>query len=72
MPEAVDGVLQEIGAADVPRCLVFNKIDQAQRGAGVERAACGRIGAVWLSARSGDGLELLLQRDRATCTRADF
>jgi len=57
--EAVDGVLQEIGAADVPRCLVFNKIDQAQRGAGVERAACGRIGAVWLSARSGDGLELL-------------
>jgi len=57
--EAVDGVLQEIGAADVPRCLVFNKIDQAQRGAGVERAACGRIGAVWLSARSGNGLELL-------------
>lgn len=57
--EAVDGVLREIGAADVPRCLVFNKIDQAQRGAGVERAACGRIGAVWLSARSGDGLELL-------------
>ena len=57
--EAVDGVLQEIGAADVPRCLVFNKIDQAQRGAGVERAACGRIGAVWLSARWGDGLELL-------------
>jgi GTP-binding protein HflX len=57
--EAVDGVLQEIGAADVPRCLVFNKIDQAQRGAGVERAACGRIGAVWLSARSGNGIELL-------------
>lgn len=57
--EAVDGVLQEIGAADVPRCLVFNKIDRAQRGAGVERAACGTIGAVWLSARSGNGLELL-------------
>ena len=57
--EAVEGVLQEIGAADVPRCIVFNKIDQAQRSAGVERAACGRIDAVWLSARSGDGLELL-------------
>jgi GTP-binding protein HflX len=57
--EAVEGVLQEIGAADVPRCLVFNKIDQAQRGAGVERAACGRIDAVWLSAQSGNGLELL-------------
>ena len=57
--EAVDGVLREIGAADVPRCLVFNKIDRAERGAGVERGACGRIDAVWLSARSGDGLELL-------------
>jgi GTP-binding protein HflX len=57
--EAVEGVLQEIGAADVPRCVVFNKIDRAQRSAGVERAACGRIDAVWLSARSGDGLELL-------------
>ena len=57
--EAVDGVLREIGAADVPRCVVFNKIDQADRGAAVERAACGRIDAVWVSARSGDGLELL-------------
>ena len=57
--EAVDGVLREIGAADVPRCIVFNKIDLAERSVGVERAACGRIDAVWLSARSGDGLELL-------------
>jgi GTPase len=57
--EAVDGVLREIGAADVPRCVVFNKIDLAERSVGVERAACGRIDAVWLSARSGDGLELL-------------
>jgi len=57
--DAVDGVLQEIGAADVPRCIVFNKIDLAQRGAAVERAACGRIDAVWVSARSGNGLELL-------------
>ena len=57
--DAVDGVLQEIGAADVPRCIVFNKIDLAQRSAAVERAACGRIDAVWVSARSGNGLELL-------------
>jgi GTPase len=57
--EAVEGVLQEIGAADVPRCVVFNKIDLAERGSGVERAACGRIDAVWVSARSGNGLELL-------------
>jgi GTP-binding protein HflX len=57
--EAVEGVLQEIGAGDVPRCIVFNKIDLADRGARVERSACGRIDAVWLSARSGDGVELL-------------
>jgi GTPase len=57
--EAVDEVLQEIGAGDVPRCIVFNKIDLAERGAAVEPSACGRIDTVWLSARSGDGLELL-------------
>jgi GTP-binding protein HflX len=57
--EAVEGVLEEIGAADVPRCVVFNKIDLAQRGAGVEPAACGSIDSVWLSARSGAGLDML-------------
>jgi GTP-binding protein HflX len=57
--DAVDGVLQEIGAADVPRCVVFNKIDRFERAGGVERTACGRIDAVWLSAQSGEGLDLL-------------
>ena len=56
---AVDDVLQEIGASEVPRCVVFNKIDLVERRASVERAACGRIETVWLSARSGNGLELL-------------
>ncbi|MBV8210285.1 MAG: GTPase HflX [Burkholderiaceae bacterium] len=56
---AVDEVLQEIGASEVPRCVVFNKIDQVERRASVETAACGRIETVWLSARSGNGLELL-------------
>ncbi len=66
--EAVEGVLEEIGAAHVPRCIVFNKIDLAQRGAGAERASCGRIESVWLSARSGDGLEMLR---RAIAQRAE-
>jgi len=57
--DAVDQVLQEIGAADVPRCIVFNKIDRVERVAAVERSACGRIDTVWLSARTGNGLELL-------------
>jgi len=56
---AVESVLAEIGAEDVPRCIVFNKIDLAQRGAGVERSACGSIDEVWLSARTGEGLDLL-------------
>jgi GTP-binding protein HflX len=56
---AVEAVLDEIGAAGVPRCVVFNKIDLAQRVASAEPSACGSIDAVWLSARSGDGLDLL-------------
>jgi GTPase len=57
--ESVQAVLEEIGADEVPRCLVFNKIDLAQRSASAERSACGSIDAVWLSARSGEGLDLL-------------
>jgi GTP-binding protein HflX len=55
----VDRVLAEIGAADVPRILVHNKIDCIGR---VPEAACdhyGRIDRVWASAASGEGLELL-------------
>ena len=55
----VDRVLAEIGAADVPRLLVFNKIDRLQRCAAVERDACGTIRAVFLSAATGDGIDLL-------------
>ncbi len=55
----VDEVLAEIGADAVPRLIVHNKIDRVGRAAGVDRDACGRIGAVWLSARTGDGLGLL-------------
>jgi GTP-binding protein HflX len=55
----VDGVLGEIGAADVPRLLVFNKVDRLERAAAVERDAYGRIRAVFLSAATGDGIEFL-------------
>jgi len=55
----VDRVLGEIGAGEVPRLLVFNKIDRLQRSATVERDACGTIRAVFLSAASGDGIDLL-------------
>ena len=55
----VDKVLAEIGAEDVPRLRVFNKIDAAGMDAQVERDACGSIDALWLSARQGLGLEAL-------------
>jgi GTP-binding protein HflX len=53
----VDKVLAEIGADAVPRILVWNKIDTAQLEAGVERDQYGRISRVFVSARTGAGLE---------------
>ncbi len=57
----VERVLQEIGAESIPQILVYNKIDllpaEEPR---VERDAAG-VQRVWLSARSGAGVELLLQ-----------
>jgi len=55
----VDRVLAEIGAGEVPRLLVFNKIDRSDRTASAERDAYGTIRAVFLSASSGDGIGLL-------------
>jgi len=53
----VDKVLAEIGAEEVPRLLVWNKIDEAKLDAGVERDQYGRISRVFVSARTGAGLE---------------
>jgi GTP-binding protein HflX len=57
--EAVNQVLSEIGAAEVPQIMVWNKIDETAAEAGVERDDCGNISRVRLSARSGEGLGLL-------------
>jgi GTP-binding protein HflX len=60
--EQVMVVLGEIGAQDVPMLEVYNKIDLLE---GVEpqiqRDADGRPQRVWLSARTGQGLDLLRQ-----------
>ncbi|OGT06194.1 MAG: GTPase HflX [Gammaproteobacteria bacterium GWF2_41_13] len=61
--QAVNNVLIEISADQVPRLIVFNKIDllekaQASR---IDRDQSGVPVAVWISAMSGEGLELLLQ-----------
>jgi GTP-binding protein HflX len=56
---AVDTVLQEIGAQDIPHILVYNKIDRLQMQPRIDRDADGRATAVWISAAQRAGLELL-------------
>lgn len=67
----VDEVLQEIGAGDLPQMLVFNKIDRIEGAAprhdqpdpGVDEGEAPSAGMgrerVWLSARDGQGIDLL-------------
>jgi GTP-binding protein HflX len=58
--EQVDLVLEEIGAADLPTLKVYNKIDLIPEVAPrIDRDAAGKPVAVWLSAQSGLGCELL-------------
>jgi GTP-binding protein HflX len=60
----VDDVLREIGAGDLPQILVFNKIDRIE-GAVARRDSAGNAPdsgvreRIWLSAASGEGLDLL-------------
>jgi GTP-binding protein HflX len=55
--DEVNRVLAEIGAADLPQILVFNKIDRIETPARVERDESGRVSHVWLSAARSDGLD---------------
>ncbi len=73
---AVTAVLDEIGAAEVPQIIVWNKIDLTGVAPGIERDDCGNIARVRVSARSGAGLDLLREalaevaRDHAERARA--
>ena len=53
----VNKVLAEIGAADTPQVLVFNKIDLQDMPPSVQRDDYGRITHIFLSAKSGAGLD---------------
>ena len=63
--EQVDAVLREIGAKEVPRILVWNKIDVAQEAggarftAGAERDEHDKISRIYASARTREGLGAL-------------
>jgi GTPase len=72
----VNKVLAEIPAGNAPQLLVWNKIDSAGLQPGVERDQYGRICRVFVSARTGEGLEILraaiaeFARDRAAARGA--
>lgn len=58
----VERVLKEIGAEDVPLLQVYNKIDKMPgQPARIDRDSQGVPVRVWLSAVTGEGIDLLLQ-----------
>lgn len=57
--DAVNQVLGEIGASDVPQLIVWNKIDLKGQEPGIERDDAGMVVGVRVSALSGSGLDLL-------------
>lgn len=67
----VDHVLEQIGAASIPRISVFNKVDKAGRLPSCERDASEQIQRVYLSATTGVGIEYLCEAIQSFFSR-DF
>jgi GTP-binding protein HflX len=59
--EQVNKVLAEIGANEVPQILVLNQIDRIGMDAGLEHDEYGRICKVRISAKTGEGIDCLIQ-----------
>ena len=59
--DQVDAVLDEIGAGELPRIIVMNKVDRLDRTPALEHVDGGDQARVWLSAQTGAGMELLFQ-----------
>lgn len=57
----VNKVLMEIEAADIPTIMVYNKIDLIEGTPKVKHNADGLVDRVWLSAQTGQGVDLLLE-----------
>lgn len=57
----VQDVLAEIGAQAIPQLQVYNKLDLLQQPARIDRDENGLPERVWLSAVTGEGVDLLLQ-----------
>ena len=56
----VNEVLESVGAQGLPQVAVYNKIDRTGEAPRADVDADGRIDRVWLSAHSGQGVDLLL------------
>jgi GTP-binding protein HflX len=56
---AVNKILEEIKASSIPQILVLNQIDRLDIKANHERDEYGRISTIQLSAKTGEGIELL-------------
>ncbi|MGD8176028.1 ribosome rescue GTPase HflX [Marinimicrobium sp. ARAG 43.8] len=59
--EQVEEVLAEIQAAELPQLRVFNKIDLMGMAPRIDRDDNGKPVAVWLSAQTGEGVDLLIE-----------
>ena len=57
----VNSVLKQLDAHRVPQIRVYNKIDKVDRAPRATSNRAGQGRAVWLSAKTGDGIELLLE-----------
>lgn len=55
--DSVNAVLAQVGAADIPVLMVYNKVDLAPASLGVVRGEGGRIVSVGVSALTGEGLD---------------
>lgn len=59
--EHVNDVLTEIEADQVPQIIIFNKIDLTGESPRIERGQNGHVRKVWLSSKTGEGVDLLEQ-----------
>lgn len=66
----VEHVLEQIGASDIPVIRVFNKIDRLDAAPRIDRGEDGAVEAVWISAATGRGLDLLGQSVAERLARA--
>lgn len=53
----VNKVLREVGAQDIPQILIYNKVDLQDLPAGVKRDEYGKITTIYLSAKTGAGID---------------